>query len=409
MKERVLLGMSGGVDSSVSAILLQKQGYEVIGLTMKLWQKEGDEAVGEKQDEQSIVDAQNVCKKLGIEHHVVDLQNEFKEKVVDNFICTYMCGKTPNPCIECNKFIKFGEFYNLAKKYNCKYIATGHYAKIIYSEKYNQYVLCKSNARTKDQTYFLYGINKEILPYILFPLSDFEDKDEIRNIALEAGLEVAKKKDSQEICFIQNNNYIEFLKKYASKPFYINKQINESVNSNDGNEDNETLVLKENKPGNIVLKNGEVLGTHTGLINYTIGQRKGLGISYKEPLYVVQLNTETNEVVVGTEEELYSKTLKVNELNFLLDIDLNKEIEIEAKVRYGAKPAKATLHVESVKRGKNSSDIDNREGIENIDNIDSLENKVAKVEFVEKQRAITPGQSVVFYLNDIVVGGGKII
>lgn len=403
MKERVLLGMSGGVDSSVSAILLQRQGYEVIGVTMKLWEKERDEAEGKKQEEQSILDAQKVCKKLGIEHHVLDLQNEFREKVIDNFISTYMCGKTPNPCIECNKFIKFGEFYNLAKKYNCKYIATGHYARIIYSEKYNQYILCKSNAKTKDQTYFLYGINKKILPYILFPLSGFEDKDEIRNIALEEGLEVAKKKDSQEICFIQNNNYIEFLKNYANKPFYINKQINESINSKDGNNDNETLALKENKQGNIVLKNGKILGTHTGIINYTIGQRKGLGISYKEPLYVIQLKTETNEVVVGTEEELYSKTLKANKLNFLLDIDLNKKIEIEAKVRYRAKLAKATLYLESVENGKNSNNI------ESIENIESLENKVAKVEFLEKQRAITPGQSVVFYLKDIVVGGGKII
>ena len=358
MKERVLLGMSGGVDSSVSAILLQKQGYEVIGLTMKLWQKEGDEAVGEKLDEQSIVDAQNVCKKLGIEHHVVDLQNEFKEKVVDNFICTYMCGKTPNPCIECNKFIKFGEFYNLAKKYNCKYIATGHYAKIIYSEKYNQYVLCKSNARTKDQTYFLYGINKEILPYILFPLSDFEDKDEIRNIALEAGLEVAKKKDSQEICFIQNNNYVEFLK------------------------EEEKGLYKSEKTGNIILKNGEILGKHIGLTNYTVGQRKGIGISYKEPLYVLRLDNERNEVVVGTERGLYSKELKANELNFLLNMDLGTELEIEAKVRYRSKPAKATLEIE---------------------------NEIAKVTFKEPQRAITPGQSVVFYLDDVVLGGGKII
>ena len=347
MKERVLLGMSGGVDSSVSAVLLQKQGYEVIGLTMKLWEE----------DDRAVVDAKNVCKKLGIEHYVVDLQKEFKEKVVENFICTYMCGKTPNPCVECNKFIKFGEFYNLARKYSCKYIATGHYAKIVFSQEYNQYILCKSNAKLKDQTYFLYGINRKILPYILFPLADFEDKDEIRDIALEVGLEVAKKKDSQEICFVQNDDYIEFLQQHGDNQF-------------------------NQKQGNIVLKNGEILGGHLGIINYTIGQRKGLGISYKEPLYVIKLNRETNEVVVGPEEELYSKTLKANELNFLLNMNLEKEIEIEAKVRYRAKPAKAILR---------------------------LENDIATIEFAEKQRAITPGQSVVFYLNDIVLGGGKII
>lgn len=348
MNKRVLLGMSGGVDSSVSALLLQKQGYEVIGLTMKLW--------GEEEIDSSILDAKKVCEKLGIEYHVKDLRNEFKKYVVESFVCTYMCGKTPNPCVECNKFIKFNEFYKLAKEYNCDYIATGHYAKIEYSEKYKQYVLVKAKAKAKDQTYFLYGINKDILPNILFPIADFEEKDEIRELAQEAGLEVAKKKDSQEICFIQDNNYIEFLKKHAK--------------------------AETPKTGNIVLQNGEVLGKHTGLLNYTVGQRKGIGISYKEPLYVIKLDTENNEVVVGPEKELYSKTLIANELNFLLNIDLEKEIDVEAKVRYRSKPARAVLKVE---------------------------NGRAKVTFDEPQRAITPGQSVVFYLADIVLGGGKII
>ena len=350
MKKKVLLGMSGGVDSSVSAVLLQRKGYEVIGLTIILWQENEEES-------KAVIDAKKVCKKLGIEHYVVNLQKEFKEKVVDNFIHTYMCGKTPNPCIECNKFIKFGAFYELAKKYNCQYIATGHYAKTIYSKEYNKYVLCKSNAKLKDQTYFLYGINKEILPFILFPLADFDDKDEIRNIALEEDLEVAKKKDSQEICFIQNDNYIQFLQKQGESQNY------------------------KNKPGNIVLKNGEVIGKHSGIISYTIGQRKGLGISYKEPLYVIKIDTRRNEIIVGTEKELYTKTLVANDLNFLLDIDLEKEIKIYAKVRYRAKSAKAIL---------------------------KIENNTAIVKFEEEQRAITPGQSVVFYLNDIVLGGGKI-
>lgn len=348
MNKKVLLGMSGGVDSSVSAILLQKQGYEVIGATMRLWEQENTN--------NAVEDAKKVCEKLGIKHHVLDLRKKFKERVVNNFICTYMCAKTPNPCVECNKFMKFDAFYKFAKELRCEYIATGHYAKNFCSEEFKQYVLAKADATEKDQSYFLYGISKEILPYVIFPLSEFKDKAEIRKIAEEAGLEVAKKKDSQEVCFIPDNDYINFLKQY-------NGNVNEE--------------------GNIVLSNGEVVGKHTGLINYTVGQRRGLGVSYKEPLYVIKLDIEKNEVIVGTEKELYSNELLANELNFLLDMSLvEKEIEIEAKIRYRSKPAKATL---------------------------KIENNIAKVKFVEPQRAITPGQAVVFYLNNIVLGGGKIL
>ena len=347
MRKKVLLGMSGGVDSSVSALLLQEQGYEVIGVTMQLLDKENIE---------SINDAKKVCQKLGIEHHVVDLKKVFKERVIENFISTYMCAKTPNPCVECNKYLKFGELFNIAKQFECDYIATGHYARIEYSNIYNQYVLAKSKSKLKDQTYFLYDIDKKILPNIIFPLSDFDDKNEIRKIAEERGLEIAQKKDSQEICFIENNNYIEFLQK-----------------QNPG---------KTIERGNIVLKNGKILGTHNGLIHYTIGQRKGIGISYQEPLYVIKLDSEKNEVVVGTEKELYSKELTAKNLNFLVDINLQEGIEIQAKVRYRANPAKATLKVEG---------------------------DFAKVVFEQEQRAITPGQSIVFYMDDIVLGGGKIM
>lgn len=378
--------MSGGVDSSVSALLLKEQGYEVIGLTMKLWEKNSDE------NDTTISDAKKICDKIRIEHHVENLQDEFRRKVVDNFVSTYLCGKTPNPCVECNKFIKFGEFYKLAKKYNCKYIATGHYAKITYSKELEQYVLCKSKAEEKDQTYFLYGIDKEILPYIIFPLADFSSKDEIRKIASEAGLEVAKKKDSQEICFIENNNYVEFLEKYKNNEKH--EKLERKINGNN--------IDQNNKQGNFVLKSGKILGNHEGIMNYTIGQRKGLGISYKEPLYVIKLDTQKNEVVLGTEEELYTNSLMADELNFLLDLDkirtmYNKEnnkdkyieIEVDAKVRYRSKPAKAILKL--------------------AQNEDDDKRCIAKLEFKEPQRAITPGQSVVFYINDMVLGGGKII
>ena len=383
--KKVLIGMSGGVDSSVSALLLQEQGYEVIGATMRLWeeneQSDSREIIansncketienGENKQNNAVEDAKKVCEKLGIKHYVIDLREEFQRRVVDNFICTYLCAKTPNPCVECNKFLKFDAFYKFAQELGCEYIATGHYAKNFYSNEFNQYVLAKADAIEKDQSYFLYGINKDILPYIIFPLSEFKDKAEIRKIAEENGLEVAQKKDSQEICFIQNNDYISFLKKY-----------NDNVNNE----------------GNIVLSNGEILGKHTGLINYTVGQRRGLGVSYKEPLYVIKLDKAKNEVIVGTEKELYTDELMANELNFLVDISYlrsktkiqnnlqnneQREIEIEAKIRYRSKPAKATL---------------------------KIEDNIAKVKFSEPQRAITPGQSVVFYLNNIVLGGGKII
>ena len=348
MKEKVLLGMSGGVDSSVSAILLQNAEYEVIGGTMNLL---------EESNEQSIEDAKNVCKKLGIEYHVLDCRKEFKCQVIDKFIEEYENAKTPNPCIECNKYLKFGVFYEKAKELGCKYIATGHYAKKEYSNKYQQYVLKKSNEEKKDQTYFLYTIPKEEIEYIIFPLQDNTSKDDTRLLAEEYGLEIAKKKDSQEICFIEDDNYQRFLKEN---------------------------MKKQPKKGKIVLATGEVLGMHNGLINYTIGQRKGLGISYKEPLYVIKLDIDKNQVIVGTEKELYSSELETINLNWIINVEdkLEEGIECFAKIRYRAKEARTKVVREKDK---------------------------IKVIFQEPQRAITPGQSVVFYDEEgIVLGGGKI-
>lgn len=344
---KILLGMSGGVDSSVSAILLKKQGYEVIGCTMKLL---------EEQECKTIEDAKKICDILGIEHHTIDLKEEFKCCVIDKFIEEYKAAKTPNPCVECNKYMKFGYFCKKAKELGCQYIATGHYAKIEYSDKYQQYVLKKSSEEKKDQTYFLYNIAKEELGNIIFPLQDYLNKQDTREFAQKNGLDIANKKDSQEICFIPNDDYKEFLNQHGSY---------------------------KNRKGNIVLKNGEVLGEHGGLINYTIGQRKGLGISYKEPLYVIKLDKEKNEVVVGIEEDLYNKELIAENVNWMVFEKLEKTIRCNAKIRYRTREAIAT--------------------------VEPCGDKV-KVVFDEKQRAITPGQSVVFYDEDgIVLGGGKIL
>lgn len=347
-KQKVLLGMSGGVDSSVSAVLLKEQGYEVMGATMHLWAKQKDEKMN-----LSIRDAKKVCDKLQIPHYVFDARERFNQKVIQDFIECYERACTPNPCIECNEFLKFGFFYEKAKELGCDFIATGHYARKEYSNKYQQYVVKRAKAEKKDQSYFLYRISKEILPAIIFPLQDFEEKKQIRQIASNIGLDSWEKPDSQEICFIPDNCYSRFLLE--------NKVVTKS--------------------GNIVTKQGEVLGTHKGLIYYTIGQRKGLGISYSEPLYVIGLDKIKNQVIVGTQKELYGNHLIATNLNFLLDIPLSQPIEVLAKIRYRATPSKAILKVE-------------KDG--------------AKVEFNEPQRAITPGQSVVFYLDDILLGGGKI-
>ncbi len=365
--KKVLLGMSGGVDSSVSAILLQKQGYEVIGATMKLWCGANKEE--KEKNEKSIHDAKKVCEKLGIEHYVFDAQKEFEKYVIDDFVEQYKNAQTPNPCIECNKKIKFGYFFDKAEELNCDYIATGHYARIEFSEKYNQYVLKKSEEEKKDQSYFLYTIPKEKLDKIIFPLQNFTSKEEIRKIAQENYLEVADKKDSQEICFIPDNCYQNFLENR------INKQ----------------------EKGNIKLRNGEILGKHKGLINYTIGQRKGIGISYKEPLYVIELNQEKNEVIVGTELELYSKKLLANSINWQVEPDRKKDLQCFAKIRYRAREAEATVKVKKNELQMKDKSID-------------CQNEMLEIEFREPQRAITKGQSVVFYDEDgIVLGGGKIL
>ncbi len=347
--KKVLLGMSGGVDSSVSALLLKQKGYDVIGMTLELF------AGSSCCNINTYIDAKNVCKSIGIPHFTYDCKNEFNKYVIQDFINCYANCKTPNPCIECNKYMKFGYMWEKAKELGCNYIATGHYAKTEYSQKYGKWVLKKSEAGKKDQSYVLWNIPKELIEHVIFPLANFESKDEIRQIARENNLKVANKPDSEDICFVPDGNYKKFLESHSKiKP----------------------------KQGNIVTLDGEILGKHNGLYNYTIGQRKGLGISYKVPLFVIGFNNLRNEVIVGKENELYKKEIIVGDINLLLFDRLDEPLEVDVKTRYSSKFAKAQIQ--------------------------QVQDRI-RVVFDEPQRALTPGQSAVFYKDDIVVGGGKIL
>lgn len=347
--KKVLLGMSGGVDSSVSALLLKQKGYDVIGMTLELF------AGSSCCNINTYIDAKNVCKSIGIPHFTYDCKNEFNKYVIQDFINCYANCKTPNPCIECNKYMKFGYMWEKAKELGCNYIATGHYAKTEYSQKYGKWVLKKSEAGKKDQSYVLWNIPKELIEHVIFPLANFESKDEIRQIARENNLKVANKPDSEDICFVPDGNYKKFLESHSKiKP----------------------------KQGNIVTLDGEILGKHNGLYNYTIGQRKGLGISYKVPLFVIGFNSLRNEIIVGKENELYKKEIIVGDINLLLFDRLDEPLEVDVKTRYSSKFAKAQIQ--------------------------QVQDRI-RVVFDEPQRALTPGQSAVFYKDDIVVGGGKIL
>lgn len=349
MEKVVAVAMSGGVDSSLTAALLLEQGYKVFGITLRLWVN------GAEDDEVplAVIDAKKMCDFLGIEHHVVEAKDVFYDNVVDYFVTEYAAGRTPNPCVFCNKNIKFDLLLNRALELGATHMVTGHYAQVRYNEDTKLYELHKGVDPSKDQSYVLYTLNQNILSHLMFPLGT-QKKTLTRKQAAEHDLPVANKPDSEDICFLPNKNYQGF----------IAKQIKQEV-----------------KPGPIVHENGEVLGTHNGLFNYTIGQRKGLGIAYKYPLYVVRLDGENNTVVVGPNESLFTKKMLCKHYNFLSGT-IPKVLHADGKIRYAANPSPCTATI--------------------------LDDETMEVEFEEPQRAITPGQSVVFYDGTQLLGGGVI-
>ncbi|EKS4344334.1 tRNA 2-thiouridine(34) synthase MnmA [Clostridium sporogenes] len=354
MKKKVLVGMSGGVDSSVAAYLLKEQGYEVIGVTMQIWQD--DEEFTEKEGGccslSAVADARRVANKIGIPFYVMNFKDAFKRNVIDYFVDEYMEGRTPNPCIACNKFIKFSSFLDKAMAMGIDYVATGHYA-IIEKQK-DRYIIRKSEDDKKDQTYALYNLTQFQLERTLMPCGQYK-KSQIREIAKDIGLRVHNKKDSEEICFIPDNDHGRYIKNR-----FPNKV----------------------REGNFVDKQGNVLGKHKGIVYYTIGQRKGLGIAFGKPMYVVDINPFKNEVVLGSIEDLLNTELVAKDINYIPFDTLKEPMEVEAKIRYSQIPSKAI--------------------------ITPIDDGRVRVNFHEKQRAITKGQSVVFYKDDLLIGGGII-
>ena len=346
MKDKVIIGMSGGVDSSVAAFLLKEQGYDVIGVTMETWDTPGSK--------EGALDAAKVAKVLGIPHYVVDFRDIFKDRVINYFIHEYEQGRTPNPCIVCNRYVKWEALLCHLKIFGGSYIATGHYGKIIKLPN-GRYSVAKSVYAGKDQSYVLYGLTQEELSRTLFPLYEYS-KEEIRRIALENNIPVAMKKDSQDICFIPDGDYAAFI---------------------------ERQMGRKSVPGNFVDREGNILGQHNGILHYTVGQRKGLGIAFGEPRFVTGIRYEDNEVVLGSLEDLMVTKVILTDVNYMAVEDITGPVRAEGKLRYSQKVSPCTLQKDELGR--------------------------LTAVFDEPMRAATPGQAGVFYKNDCILCGGILV
>lgn len=358
-RETVVVGMSGGVDSSVAAWLLQKQGYRVIGVTMQIWQEEDEftqEAEGGCCGLSAVEDARRVAQVLQIPYYVMNFKREFKERVIDYFTEEYLHGRTPNPCIACNRYVKWEALLQRSIEIGADYIATGHYARIERLSN-GRYAIRNSVTAEKDQTYALYSLTQEQLARTLMPVGDYT-KPQIREMAEKAGLPVADKHDSQEICFVPDKDYAAFIEKNAGRKM---------------------------PEGNFVNSEGEILGRHRGITHYTVGQRRGLGLPMGRRVFVREIRPETNEVVIGEGDEVFSGTLKANHISFMAvpEMDIGEEGHFETKIRYGHRGAGCRVK---------------RTGPDEI-----------QCTFDEPVRAVTPGQAVVFYKDGCVAGGGTIL
>jgi len=355
MSKRVVVAMSGGVDSSVSALLLKEQGYDVIGVSLKLWDYSSAEGIaGRRCSSRNINDARMVAEMLGIPLHVVNLEEVFRKDVVKNFIEEYTRGRTPNPCILCNERIKFSGLLNSAKEFNADLLATGHYARKMRSGDNKYWRLLRGGDAQKDQAYFLFTLSQAVLERTLFPVGEMK-KEDVRRLAREARLPVADKRESQEVCFVQEQGIESFLR---------------------------TMIPARDGKGEFVTKNGRVLGRHSGYYQYTIGQRHGLGLSNPSPLYVIGIDPERNRVIVGGEKELYHQELIASSPRWI-----------------SGSPPEFPFHA--------LAQIRSRHEAGECEVVSCLDGRI-KVSFIHPQRAITPGQAVVFYDNDEVIGGAWI-